>query len=70
MSFFNRKSNNDPLRDFWKMAADCTGNQRDGSCKTIVTKVERRSCSVNPELDDNLPDDYLFNGWGGVDDEE
>ena len=70
MSFFNRKTNNDPLRDFWKMAADGTGNQRDGSCKTTVTKPERRSCFFNPELDGKLPDDHLFNGWGGVDDGE
>ena len=70
MDFFGKKSDNAMLNDFLNAlnggASGVTGS-------SLSRKSDRRSDKNNgfdSFLDDSLPDDFVLNGWGGLDDEE
>lgn len=71
MDFFGKKSDNALLNDFLNAlnggASGATGssfNRRSDDGRA------RQNNGFDSFLDDSLPDDFVFNGWGGLDDEE
>jgi hypothetical protein len=70
MDFFGRKSNNALLNDFLNALNGDNPGAGSSSLSRRSEDRSRRNDGFDSFLDDSLPDDFVFSGWGGLDDEE
>ena len=69
MNFFNQKSKPISFLDIAKLLSDNSDNLN--KITSGNQNSDYSSCDgFDPIWDDNLPDDYVFSGWGGLDDDE
>ena len=70
MDFFGRKSNNALLNDFLNALNGDNPGVKSSSLSRRSEDRSRRNDGFDSFLDDSLPDDFVFSGWGGLDDKE
>ena len=70
MDFFGKKSDNAMLNDFLNALNGGASGVTGSSLSRRSEDRSRRNDGFDSFLDDSLPDDFVLNGWGGLDDEE
>ena len=70
MDFFRHKSDNALINDLLKVLSGETPGVTGSSLRRRSDKCPGKNNGFDPFLDDSSPEDYVFNGWGGLDDEE
>ena len=68
MDFFGKKSDNAMLNDFLNaLNGGSSGVDNRSLFRQSNDETPRKNNGLDPFLDDSLPDDFVFNGWGGLD---
>ena len=71
MDFFGKKSDNAMFNDFPEaLNGGSSGVSSSSLFRTSDVERLKKNNGFDPLLDDSSDDDFIFNGWGGLEDEE